>query len=103
MKRADVAHVLRKARALTNEAEFVLVGSQAAHASFADRPEVMRQSGELDIYPLRRPEPAEVIDGAIREGSASTRPSATMHKRLAEVDGVPEAVLARLPRAWLGR
>jgi hypothetical protein len=29
----------------------------------------MRQSGELDIYPLRRPELAEVIDGAIGEGS----------------------------------
>ena len=37
--------------------------------SIADLPEVMQQSGELDIYPLRRPELAEVIDGAIGEGS----------------------------------
>lgn len=67
MKRPDVAHILRAARSLTNE--FVLVGGQAAHVSIADLPPVMEQSGELDIYPLHRRELAEVIDGAIGEGS----------------------------------
>ena len=37
--------------------------------AIADLPPVMEQSGELDIYPLHRPELAEVIDGAIGEGS----------------------------------
>ena len=45
-------------------------GSQAAHAGIAHLPHAMQQSGELDIYPLRRPELADVIDGAIGEGSA---------------------------------
>jgi hypothetical protein len=69
MRRSDVAHILRAARALTNEREFVVVGSQAAHAGIADLPDAMQQSGELDLYPLRRPELADVIEGAIGEGS----------------------------------
>lgn len=32
-------------------------------------PQVMEQSGVLDIYPLRRPDLADLIDGAIGEGS----------------------------------
>lgn len=96
MRRADVAHILRASRSLTNETEFVLVGSQSAHVSIADLPEVMRQSGELDIYPLRRPELAEVIDGAIGEGS----PFHTTFGYYAQ--GVaPET--AKLPRGWHDR
>ena len=45
MTRDEVAHVLRAARALTNEEEFVLVGSQAAHAGISSLPAVMQQSG----------------------------------------------------------
>jgi hypothetical protein len=96
MRRADVAHVLRAARSLTNESEFVLVGSQAAHVAIADLPEVMRQSGEIDIYPLRRPELAEVIDGAIGEGS----PFHATFGYYAQGVG-PET--AKLPRGWRDR
>jgi hypothetical protein len=69
MKRADVAHIVRAAQALTKEREFVLIGSQAAHLSLERMPQIMEQSGELDIYPLRRPALADLIDGAIGEGS----------------------------------
>ena len=69
MRRSDVAHILRAARALTNEREFVVVGSQAAHAGIAALPDAMQQSGELDLYPLRRPGLADVIESAIGEGS----------------------------------
>jgi hypothetical protein len=79
MRRAEVSHILRAARSLTNETEFVLVGSQAAHVSIADLPEVMQQSGELDIYPLRQPELADVIERLAR-GLRFTLPSATTHK-----------------------
>jgi hypothetical protein len=96
VKRADVAHILRAARSLTDETEFVLVGSQAAHASIANLPEVMQQSGELDIYPLRRPELAEVIEGAIGEGS----PFHTTFGYYAQGVG-PET--AKLPRGWRER
>ena len=60
MRRADVAHILRASRSLTNETEFVLVGSQSPTCRSPTFRSVMRQSGELDIYPLRRPELAEV-------------------------------------------
>jgi hypothetical protein len=96
MRRADVAHVLRAARSLTNESEFVLVGSQAAHASINDLPDVMRQSGEIDIYPLRQPELADVIDGAIGEGS----PFHATFGYYAQGVG-PET--AKLPRGWRDR
>ncbi|WP_292294740.1 DUF6036 family nucleotidyltransferase [Marivita sp.] len=69
MKRAEVAHVVRAAQAITNEREFVLVGSQAAHLQLEQMPDIMQMSGELDIYPLRKPELAELIDGALGEGS----------------------------------
>lgn len=32
-------------------------------------PQIMEQSGELDIFPLRKPALADLIDGAIGEGS----------------------------------
>ena len=94
MKRPDVAHILRAARSLTNE--FVLVGGQAAHVSIADLPPVMEQSGELDIYPLHRRELAEVIDGAIGEGS----PFHAAFGYYAQGVG-PET--AKLPRGWRDR
>jgi hypothetical protein len=96
MRRGDVAHILRAARSLTNETEFVLVGSQAAHVSIADLPEAMQQSGELDIYPLRRPELSDVIDGAIGEGS----PFHATFGYYAQGVG-PET--AKLPRGWRER
>jgi hypothetical protein len=96
MTRDEVAHVLRAARALTNETEFVLVGSQAAHAGISELPPVMQQSGELDIYPLRRPELADVIDGAIGEGSAFHGTFGYYAQGVA-----PET--ARLPRGWRRR
>jgi hypothetical protein len=69
MNRAEVAHIVRAAQAITQQREFVLVGSQAAHLQLDNMPEAMQMSGELDIYPLRKPELAELIDGAMGEGS----------------------------------
>jgi hypothetical protein len=96
MTRDEVAHVLRAARALTNEEEFVLVGSQAAHAGITSLPAVMQQSGEVDIYPLRRPELADVIDGAIGEGSPFHSTFGYYAQGVA-----PET--AKLPRDWRRR
>lgn len=69
MNRAEVAHIVRAAQAITQEREFVLIGSQAAHLQIENLPDVMQMSGELDIYPLRRPDLADLIDGAMGEGS----------------------------------
>lgn len=96
MKRDDVAHIVRAAKAITNEREFVLIGSQAAHLQVADMPDVMQMSGELDIYPLRKPELSDLIDGAMGEGSP-------FHESFGYyAHGIgPET--AKLPRGWQDR
>ena len=96
MKRAEVAHVVRAAQALTKEREFVLVGSQAAHLQVDKMPAIMQASGELDIYPFRKPQLAELIDGAMGEGSM-------FHETFGYyAHGVgPET--ARLPSGWEDR
>lgn len=96
MRRSDVAHILRAARALTNEREFVVVGSQAAHAGIAELPDAMQQSGELDLYPLRRPELADVIEGAIGEGSQ-------FHETFGYYAQAVGPETAKLPRNWRQR
>lgn len=96
MTRDEMAHILRAARALTNEREFVLVGSQAAHVGIAELPSVMQQSGELDIYPLRRPDLSDLIDGSIGEGS-------TFHDTFGYYAQGVGAQTARLPRDWMAR
>lgn len=96
MTRNEMAHILRAAQAITNEREFVLVGSQAAHVGIARLPSAMQQSGELDIYPLRRPDLADLIDDSIGEGS-------TFHDAHGyHAQGVgPET--AKLPHDWMKR
>lgn len=54
---------------MTGLDEFVLVGSQAILCSWEQPPESMLQSLEVDIYPLRDPRAADLIDGARGDGS----------------------------------
>jgi hypothetical protein len=49
--------------------EFVVIGSQAILGSFEQPPEEMLHSLEVDIYPLRDPRGADLIDGALGDGS----------------------------------
>ena len=49
--------------------EFVVIGSQAILGSHEKPPESMLQSLEVDIYPLRDPGSADMIDGALGDGS----------------------------------
>lgn len=69
MTRAELEHVIRAAAEAVGEDEFVIVGSQAVLGQFPDAPEPLVRSMEADIYPARRPDRAEDIDGAIGEGS----------------------------------
>lgn len=70
MRRADLEHVIRAAAAVTGEREFVVVGSSALLASVPSPPEPLQQTRDVDLYPLRAPDLAEVVDGAIGELSA---------------------------------
>ena len=67
MKRVDLEHVLRAASAITNERDFIVIGSQAILGQFPDAPAELLVSDEVDIYPRDRPELADLIDGAIGE------------------------------------
>ncbi len=69
MRPEDFEHVLAAAAEVTGQDEFVVVGSQAILGSFAQPPEALLQSLEADIYPLRDPDSADAIDGALGDGS----------------------------------
>jgi len=49
--------------------EIVVVGSQAILGPHPDAPDEMLRSQEADVYPLRAPEKADEIDGALGDGS----------------------------------
>jgi hypothetical protein len=69
MKLSEAEHVLRAASEVTQEKEFVCIGSQAILAQFPDAPRELRVSIELDIYPRYKPEKADLIDGSLGEQS----------------------------------
>ncbi|QYD70084.1 hypothetical protein KZJ38_07165 [Paraburkholderia edwinii] len=70
MERDQLEHVIRAASAITQETEFVIVGSQSILGAFPDAPESLLQSNELDIYPRVNWERlSDLIDGSIGEGS----------------------------------
>lgn len=69
MKRSEIEHVLRAAKGIAGEDEFILIGSQSVLGAFPDAPLVLRRSIELDIYPKHHPEKSDLIDGAIGERS----------------------------------
>jgi len=67
MKRAELEHILRAAAGLTNEREFVVVGAAALLGSVPEPPPELAQTLEADIYPRRRPDLSELIDGSMGE------------------------------------
>jgi hypothetical protein len=96
MTREELEHIIRASGDITNQYEFVIVGSQSMLGPIPNPEEVFTVSMEADIYPLLAPELADEIDGAIGEGSQ-------FHQRFGYyAQGVgPET--ATLPRDWLQR
>ncbi len=67
MQRHQLEHLIRAAAAITNEHEIVVTGSQAILGAAPQAPAELLRSIEADLYPLRRPDLADLIDGAIGE------------------------------------
>ena len=67
MRRHELEHLIRAAAAITNEYEIVVIGSQSILGAVPEAPAVLLQSMEADMYPLKRPDLADLIDGAIGE------------------------------------
>lgn len=96
MRRDQLEHILRAAAAVSGEREIVVVGAAALLAAVPEPPPELAQTQEADLYPLRRPELADVIDGAIGELS----PFHDHFKVYAHGVGPETAVL---PAGWDGR
>ena len=96
MKRSELEHIIRAAAAITNQYEFVVIGSQSILGAVPNAPSELLQSMEADIYPLAGPDLADLIDDAIGEESA-------FHERFGYyAQGVgPETAI--LPQGWRDR
>jgi hypothetical protein len=70
MDRAALEHLLRAASAISNEREFVVIGSQAVLGQFPDAPEALLVSLEADIYPRYAPERVSIY----RRGKVCSQP-----------------------------
>ena len=67
MNRIQLEHIIRAASQISDDAEIVIVGSQAIHAQAANLPSIAFQSAEADVYPRNHPERTDDIDAAIGE------------------------------------
>ncbi len=96
MTRSELEHVIRAAGAIAADDQIVVIGSQAVLGQFPQAPVSLRASMEADLYPRNKPERAELIDGAIGEGSH-------FHQHFGYyAQGVGEET-AVLPRGWQKR
>lgn len=69
MKRSDLEHLIRAAGAIADDTDIVIIGSQSILGQFPDASAKLLASAEADLFPLHRPELADLIDGSIGEGS----------------------------------
>jgi hypothetical protein len=69
MTRVELEHIIRAAAEIADDDEIVVIGSQAILGSFPEAPEELLVSQEADVYPRKRPERADLIDGSIGEAS----------------------------------
>jgi len=96
MTRSELEHVIRAAGRIARDREIVVIGSQSLLGQFPEAPQALRVSMAADVYPRNHPERAELIDGAIGEGSS-------FHEQFGYyAQGVGEAT-ATLPRGWRKR
>lgn len=96
MTREELEHLIRASAAVTDQYEFVIVGSQSILGALPNAAAEFTMSAEADIYPLQAPELADRIDGALGEGSQ-------FHETYGYyAQGVgPDTAL--LPEGWLQR
>jgi hypothetical protein len=69
MRRPQLEHVIGAAAFVSGEETFIVIGSQAILGSIEDPPAELLESMEADVYPAGAPEKADLIDGALGDGS----------------------------------
>jgi hypothetical protein len=96
MTRDELEHLIRASADVTDQYEFVVIGSQSILGAIPHPAAVFTVSAEADIYPLNAPELAERIEGVLGEGSRFHE----THGYYAQGVGPETAVL---PAAWMDR
>lgn len=96
MNRDSLEHLIRAAAEVTDEYEFVIVGSQSILGPIPNPPAELTMSMEADIYPMNAEDKADKIDGALGEGSHFHE----MYGYYAQGVGSDTACL---PEGWKGR
>ncbi len=96
MTRSELEHLIRAAGAIADDREIVVIGSQSVLGQFPEAPAALLASMQADLYPRNRPERADLVDGAIGEGSR-------FHEQFGYyAQGVGETT-ATLPAGWRER
>lgn len=96
MTREELEHLIRAAAEVTNEYEFVVVGSQSILGPIPNPPLELTMSMEADIYPMNAEEKADAIDGALGEGSR-------FHETHGYYAQGVDSTTACLPQGWKER
>jgi len=93
MNREDLEHIIRAAADVTDEYEFIIVGSQSILGPIPYPPDVFKLSAEVDIYPRDAEEKSELIEGALGEGSQ-------FHTTYGYYAQGVDSTTAKLPLGW---
>jgi len=96
MRREQLEHIIRAACGITGAPVVVIVGSQAVLGQFPDAPEELLVSIEADVFTLRDPADADLIDGSIGERS-------TFHETFGYYAHGVGRETAVLPHGWEDR
>src|SRR5207249_9610500 len=96
MQRPQLEHIIRAAAAITGAQEFIIIGSQAVLGQFPGAPAELLVSMEADVFTLRNPADADLIDASIGEGSP-------FHQTFGYYAHCVAAETAVLPAGWQER
>ena len=115
MLRHQFEHLVAAAANVVEADEFVVIGSQAILGPCPEAPGSLLRSLEVDIYPSDDPTKADLIDGALGDGSQfhrsfgyyahgvgpeTAKAPAGWRERLIRVDVPPRLNSSRRPVAW---
>lgn len=96
MQKEQLEHLIRAAAEITQEYEFIVIGSQSILGSMDSPPAECLVSKEADIYPMNAEYLSDLIDGTIGEGSM-------FHERFDYYAQGVDSSTAILPEGWKNR
>src|ERR1700755_2645267 len=95
MKKREVDHVLRAAGRITQEKQFIIIGSQALHGKYPDLADDIVRSAEVDLFAKNHPEKTDSLNAI---GVFST-----FHEQYGFCADPVDDKTATLPKGWRAR